>query len=206
MSAGRRRGLACLAIVGFGLVVIPASSSAYQTSAEDTFQNDIAMCMVRLKTSQARRFVVGSGAPPSSDRCLGAEWKQATIRVQTYRYLLARVLLQQDYAGGIPSELSQLRAIPLVNDRSDRGAGDNDRQRLAIADCVIRKEPSKAFALVATRAGEAEATPVMSALAPVVAACSAGKRLRYPTGFEMHEAIVTRMYQLAYAARKPRDA
>jgi hypothetical protein len=44
----------------------------------------------------------------------------------------------------------------------------------------------------------------MLALKPVIARCSSGKQLPYPTGFEMHEAIVTRMYQLAYAARKPR--
>ena len=201
-----RRPFVCLTIAGFGLIISPASSSAFESSARDSFKNSLATCMVRLKPSQARQFVVGSGAPPLDDRCLGAEWSQVTFRLQTYRYALARVLLRQDYAGGLPSALAQLGAIPVVGTQSDRSSSRMDRQRIAVADCVIRKEPTKVFALVATEAGEAEATPFMSALSPAIAGCSAGKPLRYATGFEMHEAIVTRMYQLAYAARRPRDA
>ena len=200
-----RLPFAFLSLASFGLLVTPASSNAFEFSTGDSFQDSFATCIVRLKTSQARRFVVGSAAPPRDDRCLGVEWSQATFRLQTYRYALARVLLQQDYATGLPSALTQLEAIPVVGTQSDRSSGGMDR-RIAVADCVIRKDPAKAFALVGAEAGEAGATPFMSQLSAAIAGCSTGKPLRYPTGFEMHEAIVTRMYQLAYAARRPRDA
>ena len=195
---------ACLTIAGFSLIATPVTGSSFESNGAESFQNSFATCMVRLKASQARQFVVGSAAPPRDDRCLGAEWSQATFRIQTYRYALARVLLQKDYASGLPGTLAQLGAIPIGDTHSDRASSSIDRQRIAVADCVIRKEPTKVIDLIGAEAGEAGATPFMSHLSAAITGCSAGKSLSHPTGFEMHEAIVTRMYQLAYAARKPR--
>ena len=197
---------ASLTIASLGLFLTPAPSGAFESSDADSYQSTLANCVVRLKAQQARNFVVGSAEPPRDERCLGAEWSQATFRIQTYRYALARALLQRDYASGLPSEIAQLAAIPIVQTGSDRSSSSIERQRMTVADCVIRKDPAKAFALVGTEAGEEGATPLMSQLSPSIVDCPEGKTMRYPTGFEMQEAIVTRMYQLAYAAKRPRDA
>ena len=200
------------AVVHFVLIAVAVAASKNGVNARvpaqpESFQSAFAACNVNYAVSQARQFVIGSGSAPVLQRCLGREWSRATFRVQTYRYALAKVLLQRDFAAGLPLEITEITLSPAQTLWPLKGRdADAERRRFIVAECVIRKEPTKSFALVGVDAGEESAEPVMAQLAATLVVCSAGSQVRYPSGFEMHESIVTRMYQLAYAARKPANA
>lgn len=184
-----------------------AGVGARAAASSEPFQNKIASCTVRAAVSQSRAFVIGAGPAPRIDACLGREWQQASFRVSTFRYALAKVLLQRDYPEGLPENIATASVAMSTSAVSrDRAEAAAEQQRMSVADCAIRKAPSASFALAGVDAGEEVARPIIEQFAPVLAACSEGTEVRYLTGFEMHQSVVTRMYQLAYAARKPSNA
>lgn len=184
-----------------------AGVGARAATSPEPFQNKIAACTVRAAVLQSRAFVIGTGPAPRIDACLGREWQQASFRASTFRYALARVLLQRDYPAGLPENIATAPVVTSTTAVSrDRAEAAAEQQRMTVADCAIRKAPSASFPLASVDAGDQAAGPIMDQLAPVLAACSAGTEVRYLTGFEMHQSVVTRMYQLAYAARKPSNA
>lgn len=196
-----------LVAVAVSMVLATSGVDARAVEEGESFQNTFATCIVRDNPARARRFVVGLDRAPLGNRCLGQDWSQVSFRVTSLRYALAKVLLQRDYAEGIPPQIAEVELPVNVATRTERRSDDDaDRQRQIIADCVVRRTPTKAYALVGVEAGDEAAQPAMSQLQAILTECSEGTQVRYLTGFQMHEAIVTRMYQLAYAARKPHDA
>lgn len=191
----------------FGTALAPSASIAVTRPAPtENYQAVFAECVVRRDLDLARRFVIGSGAPPIDTRCLDSQTAGVTFLEPTYRYLLARALVKRDYSGGPPEGLSsvgEVASAPLSErDRQDPEAS----QRKVLADCVVRRAPAESYALTIPQAGEPGVGDYIEALAPALAACASTAHVRYPLGFQMQEAIVTRLYQLAYAVRKPSDA
>jgi hypothetical protein len=191
--------------------VLSSLAGAQQLVTSDSygsksFQAAFADCVVELKAEEARQFVIGRHSPPRPSRCLRGAWAQASFAEPTYRYMLARSLIRNDYSAGVPDDIAVLGKVAFAPTSPPEKKDADAPRRLVLADCVVRRAPIKAFALAQAEAGEGSAEAPMATLMSTIATCSNTAVVRYPRGFQLQEAIVTRLYQLAYAARKPRNA
>ncbi|MEA3003588.1 MAG: hypothetical protein QOH81_2376 [Sphingomonadales bacterium] len=170
--------------VALASAATPAAAADRPTPAALQMTYDMAACMVKHLPARSRRvlaYVPGSeeafqaffAANPAD--CLSEGDVALKLKGPFPRGAIAELLLLRDFSAiGVPkaAKISPVFATPDTASLARlKPRAKQELASLAVAECVVRTEPQKSFALFGTRIGSPEEKADIEALIPALGRC-----------------------------------
>jgi hypothetical protein len=176
---------AVLAILLVAAAGEPAAAQDHPAPAALQAAYGMAACMVKRSPAQSRHILAFA---PTSDEAVQAfiaahpadclnesiEGNALTLKGPFQRGAIAEYLVLRDFSAiGVPkAKVGPIYAAPDAATISRlKPVGQRTLEGLAVAECVVRAEPQKSFAVFGTRLGSEEERTALTALLPAVGRC-----------------------------------
>lgn len=216
--------IAAATTAGLALLTTAAQDDGFTDKQVRAIAAGYATCVIKSSAGRARRFVVGEDAPPpiigsclnQAARMSGGEMR---FPAAMYRYAMAEALVVRDYPAGVPDGIAEAPAIerppldPLDEAKLPKSAkraaearerharGEGFRVLDIVTDCVVRREPAAAYALVRAPLDTPAETAAFGRLKTAIGQClPQGETVRMNRSV-LRGSVAANLYRLSHAVR-----